>query len=226
MSEQVFFKISIFIQAQSKNYNQSQKFQQRVKNLGNRYSNKGLLEIYLEIAKNNPEFLIEAKYKIAFHYKTHGKYQDILNIAKEIPDDYKNIKMLMAYCYKKIDDEESAFKLYKEIANKNISSQSDKMDNIRYTNQPNLANPDFLTENKKNIINYLYNTIYLNYSDLTGIPNMNNLDFIQFMKTKVKNPEDIEKNLLKFVFTKKIPLTKQNKCLSRSIKNILMKKPM
>ncbi|RIB27808.1 hypothetical protein C2G38_2159682 [Gigaspora rosea] len=107
------------------NYNQSQEFQQKVKNLRNRYSNKGLLEIYLEVAKNNPEFHIETKYKIAFHHKTHGKYQDALKIAKEIPDNYKNIKMLMAYCYKKIDDEESAFKLYKEIANKNISSKSD-----------------------------------------------------------------------------------------------------
>ncbi|CAG8822479.1 27401_t:CDS:1, partial [Gigaspora margarita] len=77
------------------------------------------------IAKNNPEFHIEAKYKIAFHHKTHGKYKDALKIAKEIPDDYKNIKMLMASCYKKIDDEESAFKLYKEIADKNISSQLD-----------------------------------------------------------------------------------------------------
>ncbi|CAG8776706.1 22520_t:CDS:2, partial [Dentiscutata erythropus] len=92
--------------SEQKNYNQSQKFQQRVKNLGNRFSNM-------------------AKYKIAFHHKTHRKYQDALNIAKEIPDDYKNIKMLIAYCCKKIDDEESAFKLYKEIANKNISSQSD-----------------------------------------------------------------------------------------------------
>ncbi|CAG8848905.1 38409_t:CDS:1, partial [Gigaspora margarita] len=108
-----------------KNYNQSQVFQQKVKNLRNRYSNKGLLEIYLEIAKNNPEFHIEAKYKIAFLHKTHGKYQDALKIAKEIPDDYKNIKKLMADCYRKINDKESAFKLYKEIANKNISSQSD-----------------------------------------------------------------------------------------------------
>ncbi|CAG8828380.1 39508_t:CDS:1, partial [Gigaspora margarita] len=108
-----------------KNYNKSQEFQQKVKNFRNRYSNKGILEIYLEIAKNNPEFHIEAKYKIAFHYKTHGKYKDALKIAKEIPDDYKNIKMLMASCYKKIDDEESAFKLYKKIADKNISSQLD-----------------------------------------------------------------------------------------------------
>ncbi|CAG8808337.1 25793_t:CDS:1, partial [Dentiscutata erythropus] len=143
--------------------------------------------------------------------------KNILDIEKERSKLYK---------FENVNRKNSAILVYKSSLGDKVSNQFKKMDNIRYTNQPNLANPDFLTENEKNIINYLYNTIYLNYLNLTGIPDMNNFDFIQFMKTKVKNPEDIEKNLLEFVSTKKIPLTKQNKHLSKSIKNILMKKPM
>ncbi|CAG8470036.1 9815_t:CDS:2 [Dentiscutata heterogama] len=74
-------------------------------------------------------------------------------IAKEILDDYKNIKMLIAYCYKKIDDEESAFKLYKEIANKNIFSQSDVCSSEVFTGT-DITEPEFA--------NKVYNTKDLN----------------------------------------------------------------
>ncbi|CAG8716652.1 28752_t:CDS:2 [Gigaspora margarita] len=104
-----------------KNYNQSQeKFEQKVKELKHKDSNKSNLDIYLEIAKNNPEFLIEANYKIASYYKTHRQYKNALKISKEIPNDYKNIKMLKPECYSKICDEESALKPYEEIANNKI----------------------------------------------------------------------------------------------------------
>ncbi|CAG8831681.1 23597_t:CDS:1, partial [Gigaspora margarita] len=110
-----------------KNYNQSQeKFEQKVKELKYKDSNKSNLDIYLNIAKNNPEFLIEANYKIASHYKTHRQYENVLKIAKEIPNDYKNIKMLKAECYSKICDKESALKLYEEIANNKKDSEKNK----------------------------------------------------------------------------------------------------
>ncbi|CAG8610268.1 30032_t:CDS:2 [Gigaspora margarita] len=109
-----------------KNYNQSQeKFEQKIKELKHKNPNKSNLDIYLEIAKNHPDFLIEANYKIASYYNTHGQYENALKIAKEIPEDYKNIKMLKAKCYIKIDDEENALNHYKEITNNKIKNSEE-----------------------------------------------------------------------------------------------------
>ncbi|CAG8790879.1 3851_t:CDS:2 [Gigaspora margarita] len=118
-----------------KNYNQSQeKFEQKVKELKHKNSNKSNLDIYSEIAKNNPEFRIEANYKITSYHYTHGQHKNALKIAKEIPEDYKNIKNLKAKCYIKIDDEESALKLYKEIANNKIK---DSEENKKFNEEVN-----------------------------------------------------------------------------------------
>ncbi|CAG8498277.1 29155_t:CDS:2, partial [Racocetra persica] len=76
------------------------------------------LEESQKIAKNNPEFHIEVKYKIAFYHKTYGKYQDALKIVKEISNDYKNIKMLIANCYKKIGDKEKIIEIIKDAIEK------------------------------------------------------------------------------------------------------------
>ncbi|CAG8843496.1 42805_t:CDS:2, partial [Gigaspora margarita] len=123
-------------------FNQSQeKFEQKVKELKHKNSNMSNLDIYLEIAKNNPNLKIEAKYQIALHYKKYKEYNNALKNAKEIPKDYKNIKMLKAKCYIKIGDEESALKLYEEIANNNIKDSEEnkkfnkKVNHLKMTNK-------------------------------------------------------------------------------------------
>ncbi|CAG8646642.1 hypothetical protein C2G38_2226850 [Gigaspora rosea] len=128
------------------NQSNQEKFNQQVKNLKHENSNKSDLEIYLEIAKKYPKFLVEAKYKIAYYYKTHEQYENALKIAKEIPENYKNIKMLMAKCYSKIGDEESALKHYEEIANNQIKD-SDKNkkfnEEVNHLKMTNMVRNDF-----------------------------------------------------------------------------------
>ena len=126
------------------NQSNQEKFNQQVKNLKHENSNKSDLEIYLEIAKNYPKFRIEAKYKIAYYYKTHGQYENALKIAKEIPENYKNIKMLMAKCYSKIGDEESALNLYVEIANNQIK---DSEENKKFNEEVNRLKTTIMVRN-------------------------------------------------------------------------------